>query len=307
LRTKHAAQLIRTLAHLKPTQVAYRALHVARMQVYGRLPMQAVPWMRDDPTAKSAITNRLTLETTLPDQGSAMVQLWSQGLVAYHGIEGSNNDWVAHDKSRLWQYERHYHAEIIALAHAGHTAQIEHMVREWQSACPALKGASWEPYPLARRVLHWSIALAACPALEPMLAPLLAPQVRHLAWHLEKHLMGNHLLCDLFALIAGSSVLEAKGMDQIWQSAAANLRHHLLEQLLPDGGYAERTAQYHAVVLRDLLWSTALSNARGRDLGLNDQAKSMLTWAQNVARPDGSFPWLNDAAPDPSHASGRRI
>ncbi|MCG5053728.1 MAG: heparinase II/III-family protein [Myxococcales bacterium] len=302
-------RLLRTVAHLTPGQVTSRIVHVARTQAYRRLARFPISWLSFDAHARGALREPLELETTLPV--AEIIDLWRQGQVSYHGIKGPRDDWKASGHTRLWQYEKHYHVEALALGAAGlgNTPEAARarddlvtLVAGWQKACPPLAGASWEPYPIARRVLHWSLALAACPQLGPTLAGRLAPQVRHLHRHLETHLLGNHLLCDLFAVVAGCAVLEAPGLDALAAVAREELCRQLRAQTLRDGGYAERTAQYHAVVLRDLLWTIALTNARGRPLALEAHATHMMQWLGAVVRSDGSFPWINDAAPDTTPA-----
>jgi hypothetical protein len=122
--------------------------------------------------------------------------------------------------------------------------------------------------------------------------------MRFLASHLERHLLGNHLLCDLCAVVAAAASIESADSESQAMRAARQLERELDRQVLPDGGYAERTAQYHLVVLHDALLALALQRARGRALDIGPILARMLRWMELVRRADGTFPWLNDAAPD---------
>jgi hypothetical protein len=230
---------------------------------------------------------------------------WRAGTVEYHGKPRARDDWRAPGMSRLWRYERQYHSEIVALAAmaaaepaGGWREDAATLVASWSEACPPVAVDAWEPYPVARRVLNWSMAMAIEPSLGVRMAPMLSSQLRFLSSHLERHLRGNHLLCDASALLAGGSLLEG---GQAWKEKGAEiLAAELARQVLPDGGYAERTAQYHAIVLQDLLVAMALARRSGVTLDdrLTRAAGAMARWLGSVVRVDGTVPYLNDAAPD---------
>jgi len=228
--------------------------------------------------------------------------LWREGHVEYLGLRGDRRDWAGAGRSRLWRYERQYHVEVVALALAGDVAALEEakeLVTGWVQACPQPRGDAWEPYPVARRILSWSLAGSLSPALGALLAPGIAAQVRFLARHLEHHLLGNHLICDAAALLTGSLAVAEAPLDETALPGAALLAAELKRQVLSDGGYAERTAQYHAIVLRDVLLAIAFSRARGvrLDPRIENSARAMSAWFATVAR-EKSVPFLNDAAPD---------
>jgi hypothetical protein len=233
-------------------------------------------------------------------------ELWRSGKVRYLGIEGARHEWGAAGRPRLWAYERHYHSELVALAalsavapDRGWLEDAQVLCSTWERACPAPSGDAWEPYPVARRILNWSLAASLEPRLRDLLSPLLAPQLRFLRWHLERHLLGNHLLCDACALMAGGAVLDGPGGDAAIRQGAGLLAHELPRQVLADGGHAERSSQYHVIVLRDVLLAMGLAARRGHasDPRIGATARAMARWLSLVRRGD-ALPWLNDAAPD---------
>lgn len=233
-------------------------------------------------------------------------ELWRTGKVRYLGIDGARHEWGAAGCPRLWRYERHYHSELVALAvlsavapECGWLEDAQLLCTTWERACPVPSGDAWEPYPVARRVLNWSLAASLEPRLRDLLSPLLALQLRFLRWHLERHLLGNHLLCDACALMAGGAVLDGPDGDAAMRQGAGLLAHELPRQILADGGYAERSAQYHVIVLRDVLLAMGLAARRGHtsDPRIGDAARAMARWLSLVRRGD-ALPWLNDAAPD---------
>jgi len=123
-------------------------------------------------------------------------------------------------------------------------------------------------------------------------------QLRFLRSHLERHLLGNHLLCDAAALVAGAAILDIGDAPEIGAFGSALLATELRRQLLADGGYAERTAQYHALVLRDALVAVGLARLAGRAIGIEPELDSMGRWLSLVRRRESALPYLNDATPD---------
>jgi len=287
---------LRTLRHQWPSQLAARVLHEARLRAPGLLQ----PRLPAEQDARAAALGAAPLlrEPTPHDRGLAA--LWSHGEAAPLGLRVDRHDWSgsgeAGSRPKLWRYERHYHAELVALARLGQLAEARALVQSWSAACPAPLGDAWEPYVVARRILSWSLALAALPALGPLCAPLLAPQLRFLARRLEWHLLGNHLLTDAAALCAGAAALELRGGEAIFARGAALLAGELRRQILPDGGHSERTPHYHALVLRDALWALGLARARGLPLPIEPYAERLARHLA-VIRRGRELPRLNDTTP----------
>jgi hypothetical protein len=285
--------LARTLRHLRASQIAWRAVHVVRLQAHNRVPALGSLCVRPDTAARGAALPVLDIAGIDPRPA----ELWRQGFVEYHGVRAARDDWRGEGQSRLWRYQRHYHAELVPLALAN-VDEARSLVDDWIAHNPPCRGDAWEPYPVARRLLNWCMASAIAPALRDTWAPWLAAQMRFVASHLERHLLGNHLLCDLCAVVAAAASLDTADSEVVGARAARMMERELERQVLPDGGYAERTAQYHVVVLHDALLALALHRARGRELDIGPTLARMLRWADWVRRADGSYPWLNDASPD---------
>jgi hypothetical protein len=285
--------LVRTVARLRPQQIAWRAVHVARRQAYERVrPLGR--WLVQ-PDAGARVAGLPVLE--VPTDDPSVMALWRQGQVSYLGVAAARLEWSGEGQSKLWRYCRQYHAELPVLASTS-VDDARMLVDDWLLHNPPCRGEAWEPYPVARRILNWSLASAVAPSLRQHLAPWLAAQMRYLDRHLERHLLGNHLLCDLCALVAAAAVLDTPDAPAVAARAGRRLERELACQVLPDGGYAERTVQYHAQVMSDALLAMVLARARGRELGIAPVVARMARWLATVRRPDGSYPWLNDAAPD---------
>jgi hypothetical protein len=299
------ARYARTVRHLTAGQILWRGIHEARLRAYRAWPAWFAARWRADAGARIALAALAPPPGDLLAREHAVANRWRRGEVEYLGESGAASDWICEGRSRLWRYERHYHAELLALAalaasdpDAGWERDAHVFLEQWTAACPPPAGDAWEPYPVARRILSWSLAAVLAPRLGAALAPQLALHLQFLRAHLERHLLGNHLLCDAAALVAGAAVLDAPGANAAGRLGQRILRGELARQVLADGGYAERTAQYHAIVLRDVLVAAVLSARRGRPLPAPILAKlrAMAGWLSLVRRGD-EVPWLNDAAP----------
>ena len=296
---------LRTAATLSPGQVAARVLHEGRMRAYRAAPgLLGSPWMPDAGARAAAVSIGLPPRDLMAREALVAAR-WARGEVAYHGKARPRDDWKAPGMTRLWRYERQYHSEIVPLAAmaaaepgAGWEGEARVLVDSWARACPPVTPDAWEPYPVARRILNWSLAMAILPSLREPLAPRLSAQLRFLSGHLEHHLRGNHLICDAAALLTGGALLE--GGDEWRAKGESLLVRELGRQVLPDGGYAERTAQYHVIVLQDVAVAAALARASGHPVGpgVTAPAAAMASWLSRILRTDGSIPCLNDAAPD---------
>lgn len=290
---------LRTASKVPPGQLVARARHESWLR--GR---RQLGWPAPEP---GLTLKGLRLAPPPPDEVArlrAIAELWQRGRVEYLHEPGDNADWHAPLRSKLWRYERHYHGELVALAvtalvdPAGPwVAAARELIEGWAAECPPEQGDAWEPYPTARRILSWTEAAALEPALAAEAADRLGVQVGHLQRHLERHLRGNHLLCDAAALVAGGASLLGPGMPEALAEGSALLERELARQVLPDGGYAERTVQYHAIVLRDCLLALQLARERGQPPDILEPLSRMARWLSRTRRADGSWPWLNDAAP----------
>jgi uncharacterized heparinase superfamily protein len=294
---------LETARHLRVSQVAWRLVHEARFRAYQRAPeffgrrwRSRVGLVLQPSRLEVPPAHMLTRERAIGEQ-------WRAGEVSYHSIAGPRDDWRCTGRARLWRYERQYHSELVALAalaatepENGWLEDARALVRSWMRACPPVTPDAWEPYPVARRLLNWSLAAGLAPALGVELAPTMDAQARFLAAHLEHHLRGNHLLCDAAALVAAGATLE--NGDRFLRVGERLLAHELRAQVLGDGGYAERTVQYHAIVLLDVLVAMGLAARRGRalDADIAATARRMAGWLNVVRRGDGTFPAQNDAA-----------
>jgi len=294
-------RFLRTLRHLTLRQCVARLRHELWLRT-----RRNIGWHTNDQLHQLSQAHVPLPREALP-RLKVLIDLWQRGHVEYVGLSSGNADWAGEGKPKLWRYERHYHHELVALA----AKAIEdpegpwilagrEMQDEWATATPPERGDAWEPYPTARRILSWAEAAALEPAIASVhMASRLAFHLKHLSGRLEHHLRGNHLLANAAALVAGGAMLAGSAGESALKEGAALLEKELRAQTLSDGGFAERTVQYHALVLKDALVALELAGARKTDLRprIGELLAKMSLWLWRTKRSDDTWPLVNDSSP----------
>lgn len=184
------------------------------------------------------------------------------------------------DKSldMLWRYNLHYFDYV-----GGH----EGLVKRWIAENPKGSVPGWDPYPTSLRIVNW-IKHADELAEQCDLKETIAEQVEWLEKHVEWHIMANHLMANLKALVIGNRWL---GRDYAkWMRL---YKRQIDEQVLPDGGHFERSVMYHAIMLEDVLDVIRFCGADAE--WLRPVATRMLKFLVNMTGPDGRIAMFNDA------------
>lgn len=275
--------LLHTLRHLRPRQVVWQAayrLHKPRYKTLsapaGRELAMAAPIAKAKCCEGEAMT---FLNITMPFTGWEMT---GQGM--------------------LWAYNLCY--------------------MDWlgQESMDAETGARWidrfigdlpahqvgtDPYPTALRVVNWIKFIsrhggAVDAARRRAWDTALYSSCRHLERRLERHLLGNHLLEDAYALTWGALYFADR---RLWRKATRLLRHELDEQLLADGAHYEQSPMYHALLTDRLLDCVNICAHNVRFEGqealtayLRERAAMMLGHLESIVYEDGTFPLFGDAA-----------
>lgn len=186
----------------------------------------------------------------------------------------------------LWRYNLHYFDCLAAK-----NAEDAKLVERWIVENP--KGAipGWDPYPISLRIVNWIKWLSAFSHKEhkDRIVESLREQVSWLEHHIEWHILANHLLANLKALVIGNRFL-GRDCDK-WMRL---YKKQIAEQVLSDGGHYERSVMYHAIILEDVL---DVIKFCGEDAAwLRPVAAKMLRYLVNMTGPDGKIAMFNDAA-----------
>jgi hypothetical protein len=129
----------------------------------------------------------------------------------------------------------------------------------------------------------------------------LASQLATLSRNLETHLLANHYLWNLLALVLAGVAFDGERADR-WLAHESGLREQLEEQVLRDGAHYERSPMYHSLLLESLLdLVNAVTSVPGRAPErlisvLRAKAGQMLGALRVWTHPDGEIALFGDSA-----------
>ena len=226
-------------------------------------------------------------------------QLAADGELRIFGISrdaSSSMLWFDDSVPRLWLYHAHYCDDLASSEVPDDDKR--RLISAWIDGNPSCSSPGWDAYPTSRRIVNWLKFYLAGGQLEPKVVDSLAMQADYLARNLEFHLLGNHLLANLKALIFAGLLIDTPASGKWAEQGERLLRQQLAEQILPDGGHHELSPMYHAVVLEDLLDLANLGATVRPSLAaeLRPVCTSMLDWLLVMTHPDGGIAFFNDAA-----------
>jgi len=253
-----------------------------------------------------------TLQPVVPFLG-APAHAYSDGWRRFRLLNREVNsagrpDWDFAGEGPLWAYHLHQfdYARRTTLAPEARQALLLDWIARHQ------KGVGWESGPISLRAQTWIKLLlerGALPdtATRARITASLASQLATLSRNLETHLLANHYLSNLIALVLGGLVFEGPGPKR-WLGFERVLREELAEQVLPDGAHVERSPMYHSLILESVLdLSNVVAAALGRAPSglaelLRETAARMLGALAVWTHPDGEFALFGDSAFGVAHS-----
>lgn len=221
--------------------------------------------------------------------------------------------WNSPDYPRLWQFNLHYFdwiREVLTRAYQQRQidvesfSQLKHFISDWISGNPLCSFDGWHPYTTSLRIINWTFATRAIPALaQPEILASLWFQVHYLHRNKEYFAGGNHLLENLRALIVGGLNFDGPSAEAIVRVAVHQLAQQLTVQILPDGGHYERSPMYHLIVLNLVAESVVCLRSAGWSVPetISESLRRMLQFAINIRLFNGAYPLWNDAAYNVTH------
>ena len=247
-------RLIRTVGHLKPQQIWF--------QVWRRL--------------------QKAIESHPRCGGEKLPEFTFLNLAA------KPKGWNDESLDMLWRYNLHYFDCLAAK-----NAEDAKLVERWIAENPKGSIPGWDPYPTSLRIVNWVKYLNNNPELPASqrlsIENSLRDQLYWLSNHVEWHIMANHLMANLKALIIGNKWFGRENAK--WMRL---YKEQIAEQILPDGGHFERSVMYHAIMLEDVL--DVMKFCGDDATWLKPVAEKMLRYLVNMTGPDGKIAMFNDAA-----------
>lgn len=167
-------------------------------------------------------------------------------------------DWNYSGFGKLWTYNLNYFDFIVAPSYP--TELAEALIKSWIDKGSAKKDG-WEPYPTSLRIMNWLVFYheRKTTSIPQLVQQSLKRQYNDLWRKVEYHLMGNHLLENTIALVAGAFYFQDQ---QRWRKATSLLQAQLKEQYRPEGIHFELSNMYHCLLLNRLLQLYQLISAQ---------------------------------------------
>lgn len=274
--------LLHTIVHLKIKQIAY--------QLFYRL---------HQPEFSCIAAEGMALHSVRPIE---KYHCYNSEIFIFLNISAQFNGWNDTRHGMLWTYNLNYMDWLLQ----------EEMTYE--------KGAEWidkfiddlpenyiglAPYPIALRGINWIKFMSRHRQkidgnhLHSWNENLYS-QYTLLTKKLEYHLMGNHLLEDVFSLFIASLYFSKANW---YRKYSDLLKKELEEQILPDGAHYEQSPMYHCILLDRLLdcYNFSVHNIRFKNQAefnsfLQKKIIEMLGHLESITYRDGNIPLLNDSA-----------
>lgn len=241
--------LFNTIKYLKPSQIFYQALHCVR-------PQDRFIKYRKKPTKVSEYS--LWIEEL--DQEQKYVERFQpeellSGKLTLLNESRSFDGWYYEDASHLWNFNVHYLEYLVALVGKAKITQekkyiesVNEMFEDWH-ANGAREKDSNQAYTISLRIVNLLLVADAIKDKEKLYNSIYA-QYRFLLKHQEKHLLGNHYLENLKAIVICSIVFEE---ERVYKKYIQKLIRELEEEITEDGLHFELSLMYHKIVLEDLM------------------------------------------------------
>ncbi len=285
-------RMLRTLWYLRPEQWTGRARLALR---------PARPRRAEGPPARLAVPAPrapfLPPAAHIRVRGLEALELIGRQVAWPDGI-----DWGYEGEGPLWAY--HLHQFDWVRHPLLSPEQRRDAMEAWRTARAPRVG--WKPYPISLRTFAWGKALLTPGAVAGDEAPFtasLADQLATLESALERHLLANHYLWNLLALVFGGVLLDGAASAR-WRGMAPRLLAELAEQVPADGAHFERCPSYHTLLLENLLdLLNICAGASGRlpaaeEEALREVAERMLGALDFFTLPDGELALFGDSAFD---------
>lgn len=276
--------LFHTLTYLKGSQIVY--------QIKNRL---------FNPKFKSYIAplnaGKLKMNFFIPKYTSRLEKTF-----VFLNIRSSFIAWDNKDNGMLWTYNLNYMDWLLqeeATCEEG-IKWIDKFIKDF-----SINRVGLDPYPIALRGINWIKFIT---LHEKHLTAeqtkrwndSLFSQYQLLTNKLEFHLLGNHLLEDLYSLLIAAIYFKDR---KLYNKASRLLIKELDEEILNDGAHYEQSPMYHCILLDRLLdcYNFSKNNSYFTDQDsltdfLREKAEKMLGHLECMIYADKTFPLFNDSA-----------
>lgn len=292
---------IRTVSHLKPSQVFWQAWHrvASAAENPSRFSSKGAPGFpgcRWEPLA-----------SFLPPgvQADDSTNL-SGGKITFLNLPKNTGwppDWRNGDMPLLWQYNLHYFEWLWAFS-GGSFDLSKRAVLDWIENYSLKKGhRGWDAYPVSLRLINWCAFFfgehreltESDPVLEKRLWESIWLQTEWIYGHIEYHILGNHIMENAAALSMVGACFGGKDAVKWREKGLELLEEQVKEQVLDDGYHFELSPMYHSRIFYLMLTLFNTGDVRIQSI-IENILESMAFALSKTTHPDGQIALLNDSA-----------
>jgi len=279
--------LLNTIKFLKPKQIYYRAFYLFRRKYRKVINFQYL-------YTKESNTLPLSMDESI-DIGYSLYENNTFSFLNLSQKFDNTIDWNFSKYGKLWTYNLSYFEFL-------RKKEDVRLMYDFIENIENIKDGL-EPFPISLRGISWIKFLTYNKLQDKTIDDSLYAQYGVLLDNLEYHLLGNHLLENGFSLLFGAYYFQD---EVLYIKAKEILISELDEQILSDGAHFELSPMYHQIMLFRVLDCinllkhnsfTAKNEEETNSLHdfLEDKAKQMLMWLENITFSNGDIPHFNDS------------
>jgi hypothetical protein len=299
MKAAHLGRVLRTVAHLRPTQIVSQLRYLFNEERRAGTPLEQTP----ERSIERAFVPFLDAPAHAQYDGALGFELLRRKHCFRDYV-----DWDFEGYGPLWLF--HLHQFDWARGKSVSASARAAFVEDWIEECT--HGAGWSPHPISLRILSWGKlrltpgALLQSPEESVRMDNSLAQQAQTLSERLETRLQANHLFSNVLSCVFAGLLYKGARADA-WLALESTLRDQIELQVLADGAHIERSPMYHALLLENVL--DLLNVARAADARaprilvecLESTAAKMLGAHRVWTHPDGEIALFGDSAFDIAH------
>lgn len=273
----------RTISHLKMKQVAYqfkyRFVKPRNLRKYSG--------------GNFSVTRLKFQETPVQDEFLAVsdTRLKFTFLNLQKEFEGAV-DWNFQDFGKLWNYNLQY-LDFLKQQSVSLETKAKLLADVYNNLWDGR--LQLEPYPVSLRIMNVIRFFSTHEIIRPddEIFVMVFAEAKYLSNNLEFHILANHLLENLFALLMAGHFF---GKEDWIRKAERLLEIELEEQILGDGAHFELSPMYHQIILFRILEAIGYLSESSVVRGLlQKKAILMLSWLNEVSFSNGEVPHFNDS------------
>lgn len=219
--------------------------------------------------------------------------------------------WNNKEISNLWEYNLYYLDFLLPLLYEykisndqKYFLKIKEILLSWYDKSQKKDNVSWDAYTISMRlpnliIAHQTILKTAENSKEllQLLRQSIYQQYMYLKKNQEKHLLGNHYLENIKAIILGSLFFSES---RVTNKYVKVLQNELQEQVLSDGMHFERSPMYNKIVfellIKTIYWLKQAEFDSTQILKLTNTCQNILNSIYSLEKNMGKTPFFNDSA-----------